>query len=153
MGYEITVEKLAPQPALVIAAEVAADSIGAALAEMLPEVFQFALASGAGVAGYPFTRYVGFGPGILHVEAGVPVSKKVTGTDRIKVIELPDGPAATTVHRGPYDKLRAGHEALRGWLRAQGKSAADAPWEVYVTDPGEEPDPAQWETKIYQPFL
>jgi AraC family transcriptional regulator len=36
-------------------------------------------------------------------------------------------------------------------MRDQGLSAAGAPWETYLTDPGERPDPATWETEIVQP--
>jgi AraC family transcriptional regulator len=36
-------------------------------------------------------------------------------------------------------------------MREQGLSVAGPPWETYLTDPGDHPDPATWETEIVQP--
>ena len=41
---------------------------------------------------------------------------------------------------GPYDALRQTWAALTEWMSSQGLQPAGAPWEVYVTDPGAEPD-------------
>ena len=32
------------------------------------------------------------------------------------------------------------------------KKAGGAPWEVYISDPGEVPDPAEWITEIVHPL-
>jgi effector-binding domain-containing protein len=34
---------------------------------------------------------------------------------------------------------------------AQGRRPASTMWEVYLTDPEEEPDPARWRTEVYWP--
>jgi AraC family transcriptional regulator len=36
-------------------------------------------------------------------------------------------------------------------MKSQGLEPAGAPWEVYVTDPGAEPDPSKWRTDIFFP--
>jgi effector-binding domain-containing protein len=38
------------------------------------------------------------------------------------------------------------------WMEAQGFRAAGAPWEAYLTDPAEHPDPADWRTEICWPI-
>ncbi len=36
-------------------------------------------------------------------------------------------------------------------MEENGLRPAGAPWEWYVTDPAEHPDPADWRTEIYWP--
>ena len=60
--------------------------------------------------------------------------------------------AAVTVHSGPYDTLSATYDALAAWIAAEGHAAGDGPWEVYLSDPGLVPDPADLETEIVWPI-
>jgi effector-binding domain-containing protein len=153
MPYEIEVETLAPQPAYVIRATVEATQLSAKLAELLPEIFQFILANGAGVAGMPFTRFLRTGDTQIEIEAGIPVVKAARIPGRIEAIELHGGPTAVIVHYGPHEALPAARAALKSWVRDKGKSAADPPWEEYLTDAADEPDPEKWETRVCQPIL
>ena len=36
-------------------------------------------------------------------------------------------------------------------MRTENLSAAGPPWETYLTDPGERPDPATWEIDVVHP--
>ena len=40
---------------------------------------------------------------------------------------------------------------LNEWIVREGLEPAGVPWEVYVTDPGAEPDPSKWRTDLYFP--
>jgi AraC family transcriptional regulator len=106
------------------------------------------------MAGPPFTRYPEVGMGSLVLEAGVPlVAPPPTEPDGgIEALTVPAGPAAVTVHRGPYDTLPETYGELEAWLEREGRASAGPPREIYVTDPGEHPDPATWETEIIQPL-
>ena len=73
------------------------------------------------------------------------------GTDRIQAGELPGGTVATVIHKGPYEGLPQTWAALVEWISAQGLQPAGAPWEVYLTDPGAEPDSSKWRTQIFFP--
>jgi effector-binding domain-containing protein len=44
---------------------------------------------------------------------------------------LPEGRAATTTHRGPYDALGAAHDAVVAWCRAHSERTTGVRWEVY----------------------
>jgi AraC family transcriptional regulator len=37
-------------------------------------------------------------------------------------------------------------------MAANGSRAAGAPWESYVTDPGQFPNPEDWRTEVYWPL-
>jgi effector-binding domain-containing protein len=57
-----------------------------------------------------------------------------------------------TWHVGPYDTIGEAHEFLDGWIHGQGMDHVGAPWEVYWTDPEEEPDSSKWRTEIGYPI-
>ena len=77
--------------------------------------------------------------------------KKVEGKDRVKSTELPAGKAAVTWHVGSYDTVVKSQARLAHWLKAQSLQPDGGHWEVYWTDPGIEPDPAKWRTRIFWP--
>lgn len=60
--------------------------------------------------------------------------------------------AATAVHVGPYETLHETHAAIDQWIAEEGYSAAGAPWEHYLTDPAEVPDPTNWRTDVIWPL-
>jgi len=151
MDYSITTKELPPQPVLVVRRRVKPSEIAATLAEVLGRVFHHAQRTGAAFAGQPFTRYLEWGPGLFTIEAGMPVASLGVGEGDIAAETLPGGLVATTVHSGAYDKLTEAHAAIQVWIEAQGLAAAGAPWESYVTDPADYPDPRDWKTEICWP--
>ena len=60
--------------------------------------------------------------------------------------------AATTIHTGSYDQLQDAYGAIQQWIEAEGLVADGAPWESYVTDPAEHPDPRDWKTEVFWPL-
>lgn len=45
--------------------------------------------------------------------------------------------AATTMHKGPYEKVGEIYQALAGWIAQNGYEVAGPPEEVYLTNPAE----------------
>ncbi len=152
MATTVTRRTVEASHALVIRKTVAPAEIAATLAESLPRVFAYAQHAGVAFAGPPFTRYLRTGIGLLTIEAGMPIATATRTGDGIEAIELPAGPVAVAVHRGAYDKLSETHAAIERWIAAQGHTSSGAPWEVYVTDPGQKPNPADWETEVFYPL-
>ena len=100
----------------------------------------------------PFTRYLEMGPGLITMEPGMRVtSPGASGEGDVIADTLPGGPAATTTHIGPYDKLSEAYAAIEQWMESQGLVAAGAPWESYINDPGDYPDPKDWKTEVFWP--
>lgn len=156
MTYEIAIETLETVPTLYQERQVDRDQVGESLAEILPAVFAYLMGEGLAPAGHPFVRHVGMTAAFLTLQAGIPLAvapatPPPTGSG-FSVGELPAGPAAVTVHRGPYEGLGDAHAAVDRWVAASEYRAQGGPWELYLTDPGEVPDPADWLTKICLPL-
>jgi AraC family transcriptional regulator len=156
MTYSITKNDLSPQPVLVARRRVGRSEIAGTIAEVLPKIFLYAQKNGIALTGLPFTRYVDVGPGLLTIEPGMriaPAGEDLKSIDPEIVSDtLPAGPAATTTHIGPYEKLSDAYAAIQQWIEAEGFVAAGAPWESYVTDPAEYPDPKDWKTEVFWPL-
>jgi AraC family transcriptional regulator len=153
MQTEIAVKDLPAVHAIIKRTRVARDNVATALAQILPPVFEAAQQHGLALAGPPFSRYPEMGMGTVVVEAGFPVAVPVDDLgDGIEALLIPAGLAAVTVHRGPYESLGVTYAAIEQWAVTQGRTLAGPPRENYLTDPGEHPDPATWETEIIQPI-
>ena len=145
-------QELQPQPALVLKRRIARAEIAATIAEGLGKTYPYALQNSLAIAGRPFARYSDVGPGLMTIEVGTPLAAPAAGVGDIQAITLPGGPAAVAVHMGAYDKLQDTYAAIERWMQEHGVRAAGAPWESYITDPAEHPDPANWRTDVYWPI-
>lgn len=56
------------------------------------------------------------------------------------------------IHLGPYEDMKAIYEAAGAHMNEMGWMPVGGPLEVYVTDPGMEPDTSKWITEIYWPI-
>nr|MDT0661339.1 AraC family transcriptional regulator [Micromonospora sp. DSM 115978] len=151
---DISVRDLPAFHALVMRRRITCDEIATTLAEFLPTVFGYAQQHGLAMAGPPFARYPEVGMGSLVMEGGVSIAAPppTTPDAGIEAITVPACRAAVTIHRGPYDSLPDSYQQIEKWMREQGLVAAGPPWETYLTDPGDHPDPATWETELVQPI-
>ncbi|MEO1056784.1 MAG: GyrI-like domain-containing protein, partial [Actinomycetota bacterium] len=155
MAYEFETRQLTTTPVLYQARRVATDDMATVLAECLPAVFGYVVEQGLAMAGPPYVRYVDTSPAFVSIEGGIPlVETPAPPPSELEIVagELPAGPALVTVHRGPYDTLGDAHIALDRHMAEHGLTPASPPWEVYLTDPGEVPDPADWLTEVLWPL-
>ena len=141
-----------PQPFLFIRRQVSHAEIASALGDCLPRVYAYCQQHALAMGGPPVTRYAKVSAGSLTLEAGIPLLEPANGEGDIEAGELQGGPVATAVHSGPYDTLPQTHAAIERWIEEQGQRAKGAPWEQYLTDPGEEPDPTKWRTLVVWPL-
>lgn len=144
---------VAPLNILFIRRHVRRPELQQALGECFGVLFGHGARKGLPVAGWPLCRYLAASPaGTLTVEPAMPLAAPATGEGEIQAGQLPGGPVAFAVHAGPYQDLPHSYGAIERWVEANGHQVAGAPWEQYVTDPAEHPDPADWRTEIYWPL-
>ena len=151
MTSEFGTRQLEAQPMVGIRTKTTMDKIAETMGMLFGELHGYLQQSGQAPAGMPFAIYHEMHGGTVDLECGMPVASPIAGTDRIRAGELPRGKAATVTHTGHYEQLRHTWEALTAWMKSEGLEPAGAPWEVYVTDPGREPDPTKWRTDIFFP--
>lgn len=163
MTYAVEKKSVNPQPVLVARRRVKRSDIAAAIGDALPRIFQYAQQHGLALAGHPITRYVDVGPGMLTIEPGMrvtdasPAAGATSGepgdaaSGAVLVDTLPGGPVVVTTHTGPYETLQDAYAALEAWMESHELQPAGAPWESYITDPAEHPDPKDWKTEVYWP--
>jgi AraC family transcriptional regulator len=140
------------QPFLFVQSRVARSEIAKAIAEGLGKVFPYAMKAGLPMAGRPTARYLTSGPGLLDMQVGVPMAVAAPGQGDVQAGELPGGSIAVAVHAGAYEQLGDTYAEMERWMDANRYRRGDAPWESYVTDPGEVPDVKDWRTEIYWPL-
>lgn len=152
MNHDITKKTIDEIPFIFMRSHVPAAEIADALAKSFVPIFQYATANGIPFAGAPTCRYVSYGPGLVTMEAGMPVVGATDVGDGMILGSLVGGSVVSTYHKGSYDTLHLGHEALQKWMLTNGEESAGSPWEVYITDPAEVPDPAEWITELVHPL-
>lgn len=144
--------EIAAQNILFVRLRAGRHEIANAIGEGLGKAFPYSQRLGLAIAGRPFTRYLSTGPGLFSIEVGMPVATAPQGEGVVEVGTLPAGPVAVATHAGPYDQLSETYAALERWIESNGYRIGGAPWESYITDPADHPDPADWRTEVYWPL-
>jgi AraC family transcriptional regulator len=148
----ISRKDISPQHILFIRRRIAPGERQATLGECFGKLFSYGAKAGLPIAGWPICRYVNMGPGLLTIEPAMPLSAPASGEGEMQSGLLPGGTVALGIHGGPYEGLGESHAAIERWIEANGFRVDGAPWEQYVTDPGEVPNPADWRTEVYWPL-
>jgi len=152
--YIITKREISPTPVLIMRHRVKRSEIAPTIAKTLHAIFLYSQKNGIALGGPPFARYPESSIGFVTIEPGTRIATENAGhISEPGVIHdnLPGGPVAHTTHHGSYDNLPEAHAALEAWIEAEGLTPAGAPWESYVTDPGDYPDPKDWRTELFWP--
>jgi AraC family transcriptional regulator len=148
----VTRQQYPGQAILLIRRSIPRPELQPMLAECFGKLFAHGAKAGLPIAGWPVARYLSVGPGLWTVEAAMPLATAAAGEGEMESGTLPAGPVAIGIHAGPYEQLPETYAAIEKWMQTNGVRAADAPWESYVTDPGQHPDPADWRTEVYWPL-
>jgi effector-binding domain-containing protein len=148
----------AEQPYVAIRTRVTMADLGG-LGARFAEVFAWLGARGVPPAGPPFFRYNVIDMAReLEVDAGVPITAALDGTGDIVRGVLPPGRYATLMYVGHPAGLAEATTALLDWADGQHLKWDMTPgdsgerWgsrlEIYLTDPGQEPDMSKWATQL-----
>lgn len=85
----------------------------------------------------------------LELEVGFVVDGPIQADGDVVPSSLPGGRAARLTHVGPYDDLSGSWGRLMAWVGEQGLAPGGPMWEVYVTEPTPETDPATLRTDLF----
>jgi effector-binding domain-containing protein len=106
---------------------------------------------GVAITGAAFGYYFGMPGETVDLAAGFPTDRPVEPEGGVIAGELPGGRVARVVHTGSYDGLGEAWQALGAWIGEQGLTPGGEFWEVYVTEPSPDMDPADLRTELYWP--
>ncbi|MGI5863259.1 MAG: GyrI-like domain-containing protein [Myxococcales bacterium] len=151
MNYQCQIERREAKPTLVMQTRVSVQQLPQFLARAFAAVIGHLGMIGEAPAGAPFVAYHNMDMANLEIEAGFPVARKIAGAGEIKPGFIPGGDAATCLHVGPYDQLRAVYEALTEFIAANGRKAKGVAYELYLNDPTTV-EPGKLETKVVFPL-
>lgn len=84
----------------------------------------------------------------VDLEVGFVTARGVRPDGEVRAGSLPGGRVARLVHQGGYDQLGAAWGRLRSWIDGQGLTPGRDLWEVYVTEPSPDIDPATLRTEL-----
>jgi AraC family transcriptional regulator len=145
-------QQYAGQHILLIRRKIPGPELQGMLSECFGKLYGHGQKAGLPIAGWPIARYLSVGPGLWTVEAAMPLATAAKAEGEMEPGMLPAGPVALGIHGGPYEQLSQTYVAIEKWMEANGASPGAAPWESYVTDPAQHPDPADWRTEVYWPL-
>ncbi len=130
------------------------DELETKMREMLPKVLNYATANAITMAGPPFVNYLKWDPenNAAIFSCCVPTTSRVitTGSD-ILTGQMEPFKAVKAVLKGNYSNLKEAWEKAMAYVPEKGLEAAEngPNLEVYVTDPLNYYNPADWVTEIY----
>ncbi len=106
-------------------------------------------AQGVAPTGPAFGYYLSVPTGSFELEVGLPVAAPITDAGAVLASELPAGAVARATHVGAYDGLGDSWQALVAWVQEQGRVPEGPMWEIYVTEPSPQMDPATLRTDLF----
>jgi effector-binding domain-containing protein len=152
---KVEIKDLADQPVLSMRFRTNMEKIGEDIGKAYGPIFAYLGELGENPAGMPLTLYYydyegEFDPNDIDMEAAVPTTRVLQSRGDIEAKNLPGGPAAFAMHKGPYDKADAAYQAIGVWVKENGYRYAGPPREIYYNDPSEV-DPSELLTEIQFP--
>lgn len=158
MHTEPTVETRAAVRYFGIRVRVPVSDFSHVIPEKHDAIFDWLKEEGIEPTGAPFIRYHVINmQGLMDIELGVPADTSVAGAADIAAGVLPAGQYARLIYTGIDNGIPA-NAALIEWAAAQSVvwdrwddpngDAFASRVEFFLTDPGDEPDMALWETEV-----
>jgi AraC family transcriptional regulator len=148
----VTRQSFGGQAILLIRRSIPRSALQPMLAECFGKLFAHGHTARLPVVGGPIARYLAVGSGLWTVEAAMPLAMPAAAEGEMEAGTLPAGPVAVGIHAGLYEQLPETYAAIEKWMATEGVRTAGAPWESYLTDPGQFPNPANWRTEVYWPL-
>ena len=132
-------------------------NISKVMAKQYGEIMKYMSQNGVVQAGMPFTIYneMNSENGNVIMSQAIPIQNKVDvlGDSQILCGYIPKTKALKITLKGNYTYLSNAWKKARSLLSKNNLEQSDIkPFEIYQTDPGNYPNPADWITEIYIPL-
>jgi len=101
--------------------------------------------------GTPMSIWYDWQSDTLEFDNVIPLDEPMEGKGNIKSIVTYAGRAIKAVHTGDYESTQHSWKLMGDYIHENKLELNGDPYEVYITDPGMEPDPSKWITELYWP--
>ena len=133
-----------------------AGNISNMMARQYAQIQNFMTANNINEAGMPFTIYNEMNPnGSVIMSNAIPVRDKIIVTDDSNILcdYMEKTRAIKTTLKGDYKNLGEAWNTAMKYLKDNNlEQSQQNPFEIYVTDPGSTPNPANYITELYIPI-
>lgn len=149
-GYKIQVVEFSGRKMLTIRNTVKMTDIGPFFSQNLPVLAGTIGNAGVEMDGMPCGLYYTWDEDTqtTAMAAAVGYKGEISNTD-FETVEIPPSKALLIDYYGPYENSGKAHEAMEKYIQSFDLEVNPPVMEEYVTDPGQEPNPEKWLTKIY----
>jgi len=138
-------------PTAVVRGEIAMDELASFFDDSFSRLAPSVAAQGVAIVGPAFALYHGRPGPVANLEAGFATAASIEPDGDVVPSRLPAGRVARVVHEGSFDELGASWTRLAEWIAAAGLTPGEDFWEVYVTEPSPDMDPADLRTELNWP--
>lgn len=130
---------------VVASMEEMATAMGNAYGKLMPIV-------GDKMAGPPFAIWYKWEGETFEFDNCIPTAGPLPVSGDIKNIKTYEGRVVSVLHTGAYETTYFSWEAIGEYMAKNNLESGGSPMEVYLTDPGSEPDPNKWVTELVWPI-
>lgn len=149
---EFTIVNLEPKQAIAIRDHSTAAGLGKKYGEIYGELSEIIKKQDLEVTDHPLGIYHSFTQEDVDMEGAIVVKGNPKPEGRMHVINTYKGKALRGDFYGPYDKLQEGWDATVAYAKENNMETTWPCFEIYVNDPGNEPNPSKLHTEIYLPI-
>ena len=151
--FDLEIRELPEQPVVGTRERAHVEQLTTVIPRAIEEVHGYLEELGVPAAGPPITICPPPGDDdMVDVANTWPVGEEIQGRGPIQSWTLPAVRALWMRHRGAYERLPESYRLLEEVMAQHGLEPADAPREIYVTDPADVADPADYVTEIAWPI-
>lgn len=150
--FQIEISRLSEFYYVSLKEKVAPAIISEKMGEMYARITNFIQTRGLETTGMPYSVYDEMGENGIDLECGIPVNKAIESELNFNTGKMESKKCAVLYYFGDYSQLEKGHTEIQQWINRHKYKLAGSPMEIYVTDPGTEPNPDNWQTNIYYPI-
>lgn len=150
---DISIVKWETQPYVYILDSCSVANIGPKLGALYGEIYQSLASQGMMPVSQPFARYIRFphqagDEDKVVLQAGAFMETDIATEGRIQLGYSTTGKTAQASHFGAYETSDITHGEMHSYCAKNNLTAIGSAYEIYLTDPGMEPNQANWETRI-----
>lgn len=146
---EIITKEVSSMDAVAIRVVATMDEMGNAMGEAYGKLMPLV---GDKMAGPPFAIWYKWEGEEFEFDNCIPVRGAVPVSGDVRSIKSYAGKVVSVTHTGAYETTYYSWEAIGEYMTTNNLESNGDPYEVYLTDPGQEPDQSKWITELFWPI-